>query len=109
MAEALEISKALIFTKEIGIPRVILEIDSKVVVDRLLSPRLDDSYLNILIEDCLKLRCNFEVISFIYVRGFANSVAHEPAKLVQNFEFSFPTQEEIHPSILLFVLKDIQV
>lgn len=59
VAEIMAIPHALGFIRDAGFSRIIVESDSKQVIDRLNSSRLDSAYLDTLTEDCLNFRSFF--------------------------------------------------
>lgn len=54
-AEALAVSGALFISSSTGLSNVIIESDCRNVVDALTGKRVDDSYLGMIIDDCLQL------------------------------------------------------
>lgn len=83
VAEVIAVRQTLIFTRDMSFSKVVIESDSKIVIDRLSSHQLDESYFCIVIEDCQKIYIFFEVISF-NTHCDANYVAHGLAKLAQS-------------------------
>lgn len=54
VAEVIAVRQTLIFTRDMSFSKVVIESDSKIVIDRLSSHQLDESYFCIVIEDCQK-------------------------------------------------------
>lgn len=57
----------MIFVKEMGFSQVIVESDGSRVITCLRNLQYDLSYFGLILEDCLKLRNSFEVVSFSHV------------------------------------------
>jgi ribonuclease HI len=80
-AELLACHQALIFAKEKGVDKVVLETDSTGVAAKLKTEDLDRSAYGMLAEDIKKLSKGFEDFSVRTVRRSANGVAHLVAKV----------------------------
>lgn len=59
ITEVITVRQSLIFTRDIGISKVVMDCDSKRVIDLLSSTKLDDSYFGVVIKNCLNLRFFF--------------------------------------------------
>lgn len=90
-AEALAIRGGLKFALELSIDRLVIESDSKRVIDALHDTVTSrSSYLSDIVEDCLALVTNLREVSFNYVPRYCNVPAHILASMVQQVDVSVP-------------------
>lgn len=67
-AEAITLRKAMEFAHSFGCSRIMGEVGSSNVSMRLLNPKLDLSYLDLLLEECQNLKENFDELLFLNKR-----------------------------------------
>lgn len=82
-AKALTVYKTILFAMELGINSIIVETDCLRVIQRLVSPWVEYSYLALIIDDCSDLRDHFALMRFMHVGCNANTVAYGLTKLAQ--------------------------
>ena len=80
-AEAWAGGQAFIFGKELGLTNIILEGDSRIVVDAVNSAEGSGSLMGHLIEDMKIMLQDFPVWKALAVRRSANNAAHEVARM----------------------------
>lgn len=86
--ETIAIRSAMKFAKECGFQKFLVKSDCSNVMRRLSHKVLENSYLSLIIGDCVALVSLFEYVVFLHVCKTRNMVAHALAELAQIFEFS---------------------
>ncbi|KAK8479771.1 hypothetical protein V6N11_052705 [Hibiscus sabdariffa] len=84
MAEALACRQAVLFARELGFSRVIIEGVSLTVIKKLNSDAVDRSLICPIVHDIKILSLDFNNISFCFVRRGANKAAHALAHECRN-------------------------
>ncbi|KAL4310628.1 hypothetical protein GQ457_01G034890 [Hibiscus cannabinus] len=101
MAEALACHQAVTFAWELGFTRVVLEGDSRTVIQKCQSDLIDTSLISPVIAD-IKLICrNFTALDFGFVRRGANAAEHTLAQEGKEFGCPMYWIEEAPPRTLL--------
>ena len=101
--EALAASRALELAADIGLDKVILEGDSKVVTQALEIEAVGLAAYGLLIRDACTLARNFSEVSYSHTKRKGNKVAHGLAKLAANLADCVIWMEEVPPFINHFV------
>ncbi|KAK8684137.1 hypothetical protein V6N13_040169 [Hibiscus sabdariffa] len=106
MAEALACHQAVTFACELGFTRVVLEGDSRTVIQKCQSFLIDASLISPVIAD-IKLICrNFMALDFGFVRREENVAAHTPVQEGKGFSCPMYWIEEAPPRTLLVAEED---
>ena len=105
--EVLAASRALELAADIGLDRVILEGDSKVVTQALETEEVGLAAYGLLIRDACTLAGNFSDVSYSHTKRKSNKVAHSLVKLATNLADCVIWMEEVPPSIYHFVRADL--
>ena len=105
--EALAASRALELAADIGLDRIVLEGDSKVVTQALETKDMGLAAYGLLISDACTLARNFSEVSYSHTKREGNKVAHGLAKLAANLADCVIWMEEVPPSINHFVQADL--
>ncbi|KAK8507581.1 hypothetical protein V6N11_074043 [Hibiscus sabdariffa] len=84
-AEAYACKQALLFAKDLGFPRVIIEGDSLTIIKKINSDSADRSSIYPIVRDIKFLTRSFTSISFRFVRREANNAAHALARECRNY------------------------
>ena len=105
--EALAASRALELAADIGLDRIVLEGDSKVVTQVLETKEVGLAAYGLLVSDACTLARNFSEVSYSHTKREGNKVAHSLAKLAANLTNCVIWMEEIPPSINHFVQADL--
>ncbi|KAL4362884.1 hypothetical protein GQ457_04G002440 [Hibiscus cannabinus] len=101
MAEALACHQTVTFAWELGFTRVVLEGDSRTVIQKCQSDLIDTSLISPVIAD-IKLICrNFTALDFGFVRRGANAAAHTLAQEGKELGCPMYWIEEAPPRTLL--------
>ena len=80
MVEVLAARQALVFAKELGFDRMVLEGDSKTVIKAILGDYMDCSYMGHVLQDIKMLSSSFSFISVKHIHREGNCVAHKLAR-----------------------------
>ncbi|KAK8712282.1 hypothetical protein V6N13_147522 [Hibiscus sabdariffa] len=106
MAEALACKQAAMLAWELGFSRVVLEGDSRTVIQKCKSRIVDASLISPVIADIKAICSNFMDIVFGHVQREANVVAHTLAQEGKAFDYPMYWIEEASPRTLLAAEKD---
>lgn len=90
--EASYLLHAMHWTISLGPVNVIFELDSKTVVDHLLSPKVDICELGAILKECSTVLSSFPHFRVEFVRKKANNVADSLAKM----SLSYPCPHDLH-------------
>lgn len=74
------VRRALLFAKELGFERVMIEGDSEVIIKAIKEKKLLSSNLGHILQDIHALSCSFSSISFHHIKHMGNCVAHRLAR-----------------------------
>ncbi|KAK8595413.1 hypothetical protein V6N13_016784 [Hibiscus sabdariffa] len=80
MAEALACFQAIVFAKDAGFRRIVVEGDSLTVIKKVNCNILDKSIIAPIIHDVKEAAMNLESISFCFARREANNATHVLAR-----------------------------
>ena len=80
IVEVIATRRALLFARELGFERVLVEGDSEVVIKAIKEKSLLSSNLGHILTDIHALSCSFNSISFHHIKRMGNSVAHCSAR-----------------------------
>ncbi|KAK8675474.1 hypothetical protein V6N13_033540 [Hibiscus sabdariffa] len=81
VAEALSCLQAVIFAKELGFRRVVIEGDSQTVIKKkVCSSNADGSLISPIVQDIKEASKDFESVAYSFVRREANNAAHTLAR-----------------------------
>ncbi|KAK8685358.1 hypothetical protein V6N13_041361 [Hibiscus sabdariffa] len=106
MAEALSCQQAVMSAWELGFTRVILEGDSRTVIQKCKSELIDASLISPVIANIKSIYKNFMYLAFGYVRRDANVDAHTLAQERKAFDCPMYWIEEAPPRTLLAAEED---
>ena len=106
MVEVLAARRALVFAKELGFDRLILEGDSEAVIKAILGDYMDCSYLGHVLKDIKFLFSSFSFISVKHIHREGNCVAHKLARRAIRDPF-LVWMETVPPDILDVYQRDI--
>lgn len=95
MVEVLATRRALIFAKELGFDRVILEGDSKIAVRAMNSEDYSGAPFGHIISDIKALSSHFRSLVFHHTHRQGNKVAHSLARAACNFSLFCTWMEEV--------------
>ncbi|KAK8984388.1 hypothetical protein V6N11_029703 [Hibiscus sabdariffa] len=84
-AEAYACKQAVLFAKDLGFPRVIIEGNSLTIIKKINSDSADRSSIYPIVRDIKFLTQSFTSISFCFVRREANNAAHALARECRNY------------------------
>lgn len=94
---------ALEFALEVGIGRVVVEGDSKMVVQALMSKNSNLASYGLLVQDAYVFARNFSKLSYPHTKRDGNKVAHNLVKLATNFSDCVVWMKDAPPSVIPFV------
>ncbi|KAL4387160.1 hypothetical protein GQ457_09G026480 [Hibiscus cannabinus] len=106
MAEVLACYKALQFAREIGFSKVLVEGDSRTVVQKCQADSSDLSLISPVVADIKVLVGSFVDVSFSFVPKMANLAAHTLAQEGKSFASHMFWMEEAPPQTMLAAEKD---
>ena len=98
---------ALEFAAEIGLDRIVVEGDSKIVTQALKTKDTGQASYGLLIADVCVFERNFSELSYSHTKREGNQVAHCLAKLAANFTASVVWMEDLLPSAISYVQADL--
>ena len=99
MVEVLEARQALVFAKELGFDKVVMEGDSKTVIKAILGDYMDCSYMGHVLQDIKLLFSSFSFISVKHIHREGNCVAHKLARRAIRNHF-LVWMESVPPDVL---------
>lgn len=83
--EAMGLHEALSWIKNLGFQRVVVEMDSKLVVDGIASRDVVWTELGSILSSCRRILDNNHLITVRFIRRDANEVAHRLARAAKDF------------------------
>ena len=99
MVEVLAARQALLFAKELGFDKVVMEGDSKTVIKAILGDYMDCSYMGHVLQDIKLLFSSFSFISVKHIHREGNFVAHKLARQAIRNPF-LVWMESVPPDVL---------
>ena len=105
--EALAAYKAIVFAKELGLSKVVLEGDSSIVMSVLNSSNPGLAPFGLLVQDTLNLAIGFSKLSYSHTKREGNSVAYNLAQLAVNIPNCLIWMEDVPSDVLSFCHVDL--
>ena len=105
--EALAAYKAIVFAKELGLSKVVLEGDSSIVMSALNSSNPGLPPFGLLVQDTLNVAIGFSKLSYSHTKREGNSVAYNLAQLVVNIPNCLIWMEDVPSDVLSFCHVDL--
>ena len=102
--EAIATSRAIIFSKEIGLNSIVLVGDSAAIIDSLKNDEIFIADYSHLIEKVKDIPGSFAICGFSLIKKQDNSTGHHIARHVSNFEV---WMEDIPPYLNAVILADL--
>ncbi|KAK9042916.1 hypothetical protein V6N11_071269 [Hibiscus sabdariffa] len=106
LAEAVACEQTLIFLKDLGFRRAVVEGDSLSVISKLCHPLVSRSILSVQLDNILRRLRDFDHISFSHVNRESNKAAHILARLGRSFSESRFWLEEVPSEVEAAILQD---
>ncbi|XP_075658691.1 uncharacterized protein LOC142628489 [Castanea sativa] len=76
IVEVIAARRALVFAKELGFERMLIEGDSELTIKAIKEKSLLSSDLGHILKDIHALSCSFSSIYFLHIKRMGNNVAH---------------------------------
>ena len=105
--EALAAYKAIVFAKELGLSKVVLEGDSSIVMSVLNSSNPGLAPFGLLVQDTLNVAIGFSKLSYSHTKRESNSVAYNLAQLAVNIPNCVIWMEDVPSDVLSFCHVDL--
>ena len=105
--EALAAYKAIVFAKELGLSKVVLEGDSSIVMSALNSSNPGLAPFGLLVQDTLNVAIGFSKLSYSHTKREGNSVAYNLAQLAVNISNCLIWMEDVPSDVLSFCHVDL--
>ena len=99
MVEVLAARRDLVFAKELGFDKVVVEGDSEIVITAILGDYMDYSYMGHVLQDIKFMFSSFSFISIKHIHREGNCVAHRLARKVARSPF-LVWMESVPPDVL---------
>ena len=109
VAEGLAVRRALIWAREMGFSRIIVEGDSLSLINKLKGTGMDFSPIGHLVDDSKQLRKDFSHCLFSHVKRDGNHVAHKLARLGLVLDNDSYWMEELPQGIRNDVIDDTSI
>ncbi|XP_062108098.1 uncharacterized protein LOC133818976 [Humulus lupulus] len=107
VVEAIRVKEALSWKKDHNWQQVVLEADSLVVVQAIRNPYTMASPFGLLIDDCRSLLFNLNHVSLVFVKRFANKVAHFLARASCSYPNRSIQETDISPELYTLLQSDL--
>ena len=105
--EALAAYKAIVFAKELGLSKVVLEGDSSIVMSVLNSSNPGLAPFGLLVQDTLNVAIGFSKLSYSHTKREGNSVAYNLAQLAVNIPNCLIWMEDVPSDVPSFCHVDL--
>ncbi|XP_075650103.1 uncharacterized protein LOC142620654 [Castanea sativa] len=99
MVEVIAARRALVFAKELGFDKVVMEGDSEPIINAILGDHMDYAYMGHVMQDIKFMFPSFSIISVKHIHREGNCVAHKLARRAIRSHF-LVWMESIPPNVL---------